>query len=352
MYKEIKINKKYKIGLNHKPFIVAEMSANHNHSLKKALEIVKAAAASGADAIKLQTYTPDTLTLNVKKKDFFIKDNKSLWKGKYLYNLYEKAYTPWKWHKPIMNLAKKLGLIFFSSPFDESAVDFLEKLDVPIYKIASFEITHIPLIKKVAKTGKPIIISTGLASINEINNAIKIVRSTGLRKIILLKCTSTYPAKAKNSNLITIPDMRKKFRCEIGLSDHTLGIGTAIAAVANGATVIEKHLTLDKNDGGVDSAFSIEPNDLKRLTEETNKAWQSLGKIFYGPTPDEKKSLIFRRSIYASQNISSGEKLSRENIKIVRPGFGLAPKYFEKLLGKKLKKNISKGTALKWSHIF
>ena len=305
MYKEIEINKKYKIGLNHKPFIVAEMSANHNHSLKKALKIVKTAAASGADAIKLQTYTPDTLTLNVKKKDFFIKDNKSLWKGEYLYNLYEKAYTPWEWHKPIMKLAKKLGLICFSSPFDETAVDFLEKLNVPLYKIASFEITHIPLIKRVAQTGKPIILSTGLASIKEINDAIKTIRSAGSKKIILLKCTSTYPAKTKNSNLITIPNMRKKFRCEIGLSDHTLGIGTAIAAVANGATVIEKHFTLDKNDGGVDSAFSIKPNDFKRLTEEANKAWQSLGKVFYGPTPDEKKSLIFRRSIYASKNMAA-----------------------------------------------
>jgi pseudaminic acid synthase len=351
MNKEIIINKNYKIGKNHKPFIIAEMSANHNQSLKRALKIVKAAHKCGADAIKLQTYTPDTLTLNLKKKEFLIKDKKSLWKGKSLYELYKKAYTPWEWHKPIMKLAKKLGIICFSTPFDETAVDFLEKLKVPIYKIASFESTHLPLIKKVASTGKPIIISTGLASVNEIHDAIKTARSSGCKKIILLKCTSNYPANVKNSNILTIPHMKNKFKCEVGLSDHTLGIGAAIAAVANGATVIEKHLTLKRKEGGVDSSFSMETDDLKKLVIETNRAWKSLGKISYGPTKDEKSSTIFRRSIYVTKNIKNGTKLSKENIRIIRPGLGLAPKYFKKLIGRKIKCNLSKGTALKWKFI-
>ena len=351
MNKEIIINKNYKIGKNHKPFIIAEMSANHNQSLKRALKIVRAAYKCGADAIKLQTYTPDTLTLDIKKREFLIKDKKSLWKGKSLYELYKKAYTPWEWHKPIMKLAKKLGIICFSTPFDETAVDFLEKLKVPIYKIASFESTHLPLIKKVASTGKPIIISTGLASVNEIHDAVKAARSSGCKKIILLKCTSNYPASVKNSNILTIPHMKNKFKCEVGLSDHTLGIGAAIAAVANGATVIEKHLTLKRKEGGVDSSFSIETEDLKKLVIETNRAWKSLGKISYGPTKEEKSSIIFRRSIYVTKNIKSGAKLSKENIRIIRPGLGLAPKYFKKLIGRKIKCNLSKGTALKWEFI-
>ena len=351
MNKEIIINKNYKIGKNHKPFIIAEMSANHNQSLKRALKIVRAAYKCGADAIKLQTYTPDTLTLDIKKREFLIKDKKSLWKGKSLYELYKKAYTPWEWHKPIMKLAKKLGIICFSTPFDETAVDFLEKLKVPIYKIASFESTHLPLIKKVASTGKPIIISTGLASVNEIHDAVKAARSSGCKKIILLKCTSNYPASVKNSNILTIPHMKNKFKCEVGLSDHTLGIGAAIAAVANGATVIEKHLTLKRKEGGVDSSFSIETEDLKKLVIETNRAWKSLGKISYGPTKEERSSIIFRRSIYVTKNIKSGAKLSKENIRIIRPGLGLAPKYFKKLIGRKIKCNLSKGTALKWEFI-
>jgi pseudaminic acid synthase len=289
--------------------------------------------------------------LNIKKKEFLIKDKKSLWKGKSLYELYKKAYTPWEWHKPIMKLAKKLGIICFSTPFDETAVDFLEKLKVPIYKIASFESTHLPLIKKVASTGKPIIISTGLASVNEIHDAVKTARSSGCKKIILLKCTSNYPANVKNSNILTIPHMKNKFKCEVGLSDHTLGIGAAIAAVANGATVIEKHLTLKRKEGGVDSSFSMETDDLKKLVIETNRAWKSLGKISYGPTKDEKSSIIFRRSIYVTKNIKSGAKLSKENIRIIRPGLGLAPKYFKKLIGRKIKCNLSKGTALKWEFI-
>lgn len=351
MVKEIIINKKHKISANSRPFIIAEMSANHNQSLSRALQIVRVAAKCGANAIKLQTYTPDTLTINVKKKDFFIRNKKSLWKGKYLYDLYKEAYTPWKWHRPIMNLAKKLGIVFFSSPFDETAVDFLEELKVPIYKIASFEITHLPLIKKVASTGKPIIISTGLASQKEIKEAIKTAKNAGAKKIILLKCTSSYPANPKNSNVITIPYMKKKFNCGVGLSDHTIGIGAAVAAVANGAIIIEKHLTLKRKEGGVDSSFSMEPEDLKRLVKETNSAWKSIGKISFGPSQEEKKSLVFRRSIYAVKDISSGNKLTKDNIQIIRPGFGLAPKYYEKLIGKKIKCNLKKGTALKLKYI-
>ena len=351
MNREIIVNKKVRIGKGHKPFIIAEMSANHNQSLKRALAIVKAAARSGAHAIKLQTYTADTLTLNLKKREFFIKDKKSLWKGKSLYELYNKAYTPWEWHKPIIKLAKKLGIICFSTPFDETAVDFLEKLNVPIYKIASFESVHLPLIRKVASTGKPMIISTGLASINEIRDAVRAAKSSGCKKIILLKCTSSYPAKAKDSNVLTIPHMKKIFNCEVGLSDHTLGIGAAVAAVANGATVIEKHFILNRKDGGVDSSFSMEPEDLKILVTESKRAWQSLGKVFYGPTPDERSSLIFRRSVYISKNISAGTKLSKENIRIIRPSLGLAPKYYGKLIGRKVKCSLSKGTALKWRFI-
>ena len=351
MIKKIIINKKHKISAHDKPFIIAEMSANHNQSLSRALKIVRVAAKCGANAIKLQTYTPDTLTLNEKKKDFLIKDKKSLWKGKYLYDLYKEAYTPWEWHKPIMDLAEKLGIVFFSSPFDETAVDFLEKLKVPIYKIASFEITHLPLIKKVASTKKPIIMSTGLASKKEIGEAIKTAKDAGAKKIILLKCTSSYPAKPENSNVITIPKMREIFNCGIGLSDHTLGIGAAVAAVANGAVVIEKHLTLKRKQGGVDSSFSMEPEDLKRLVNETNRAWKSIGKISFGPSSEEKKSLIYRRSIYVVKDISSGKKLTKDNIRIIRPGFGLAPKYYERVIGKKVKRNLKKGTALKLKYI-
>lgn len=335
-----------------KPFIIAEMSGNHNQSLERALEIVEAAAKSGAHAIKIQTYTADTLTLNVETKDFMIQDNESLWKGKSLYELYNEAYTPWEWHKPIFDRAKELGLIAFSTPFDETAVDFLEELDVPLYKIASFENNHLPLIKKVASTGKPMIVSTGMATLAQLDELVRTVKEAGCKDLVLLKCTSTYPASPENTNILTIPHMKQLFDdVQVGLSDHTMGIGVAVASVALGATVIEKHFTLSRADGGVDSAFSLEPDEMKALVEETERAWLALGKVTYGITDKEKASLKFRRSIYASRDIKAGEPFTKDNIRIVRPGYGIEPKYYEQILGNISKKNISKGTAITWEQI-
>lgn len=335
-----------------KPFIIAEMSGNHNQSLERALEIVEAAAKSGAHAIKIQTYTADTLTLNVETKDFMIQDNESLWKGKSLYELYNEAYTPWGWHKPIFDRAKELGLIAFSTPFDETAVDFLEELDAPLYKIASFENNHLPLIKKVASTGKPMIVSTGMATLAELDELVRTVKEAGCKDLVLLKCTSTYPASPENTNILTIPHMKQLFDdVQVGLSDHTMGIGVAVASVALGATVIEKHFTLSRADGGVDSTFSLEPDEMKALVEETERAWLALGKVTYGITDKEKASLKFRRSIYASRDIKAGEPFTKDNIRIVRPGYGIEPKYYEQILGNISKKNISKGTAITWEQI-
>tara|TARA_B100000029_G_scaffold508705_1_gene596237 strand:+ start:468 stop:1511 length:1044 start_codon:yes stop_codon:yes gene_type:complete len=339
---------KHKISKNDKPFIVAEMSGNHNQSLERALKIVEAAAASGAHMLKLQTYTADTLTINSKNKDFFIADSGSLWKGKNLYDLYKIAYTPWEWHEKIIKKSNELGMLCFSTPFDETAVDFLEKLNVPAYKIASFENIHLPLIKKVAQTGKPVIVSTGLASKEEIEDTVKTLKESGCNQFALLKCTSAYPASPENSNVLTIPDLRKNFNCEVGLSDHTTGIGAALAAISHGATIVEKHFTLDRNDGGVDSSFSIEPKELKILVSESLRTWQSLGKVHYGPTESEKDSIKFRRSIYVVKNIEKGEKLTAKNIRIIRPGKGLHPKHYEKLIGKQIKINVKEGTALTW----
>jgi len=333
------------------PFIIAEMSGNHNQSIDRAFAIVEAAAEAGVDAIKLQTYTADTLTLEVYGKDFIIKDNKSIWNGENLYSLYNSAYTPWEWHRSIIQKSNELGMFCFSSPFDESAVDFLEDLNVPAYKIASFENNHIPLIKKVASTKKPLIISTGMASIAEIDEAVSVARENGCEDLALLKCTSTYPSSPENSNILTIPHMRDLFSCEVGLSDHTMGIGTSIAAIAHGATVIEKHLTLDRTDGGVDSAFSLEPDELKNLVYEAERAWKSLGEIAYGVTDGEKKSAQFRRSLYLTEDIKKGDKLTSSNLRIIRPGFGLEPKFYEQLLGRKVNKDITRGTALTWEMI-
>ena len=283
-----------KIGLEHTPFLIAEMSGNHNQSLERALEIVEAAAETGVHALKLQTYTADTLTLDVSDGDFFIKDKNSLWKGRSLYELYQEAYTPWEWHEPIMQRASELGMLCFSTPFDDSAISFLEDLNVPAYKIASFENTHLSLIKKAASTGKPMIISTGMASISEMDEMVQTIRDAGCEQFILLKCTSAYPATPENSNVLTIPHMRKLFNCEVGLSDHTMGIGASVAAVAHGATVIEKHFTLRRADGGVDSAFSMEPEELKQLVVETERAWQSLGEVKYGVSEAEKWTMPFR----------------------------------------------------------
>jgi N-acetylneuraminate synthase len=342
---------KFEIGSGHKPFIIAEMSGNHNQSLDRALAIVEAAAKTGAQALKLQTYTADTITLDVQTGDFKINDEQSLWKGKSLHNLYKEAYTPWEWHAPIMQRAKELGMTCFSSPFDETAVDFLESLHVPAYKIASFENNHLPLIRKVAATGKPMIISTGMASLAELDEAVRAAREAGCKDLILLKCTSTYPALPENSNISTIPHMRNLFGCEIGLSDHTMGVGVSVAAVTLGAVVIEKHFTLSRADGGVDSAFSLEPAEMASLVIETERALQSIGSIKYGPTEAEKKSLVFRRSIYLSADMKAGEILSTENIRCVRPGKGLAPKFFEEVIGRKINQDVSKGTPLSWDLI-
>ncbi len=339
------------IGLNSPPFIIAEMSGNHNQSLDRALAIVEAAAEAGAHAIKLQTYTADTMTLDIKEGEFFISDEQSLWNGSSLYDLYTLASTPWEWHEPIMRRAEDLGLICFSTPFDETAVDFLEGLHVPAYKIASFENVHLPLIRKVAATGKPLIMSTGMASLAELDDAVRTAREAGCRDLVLLKCTSTYPATPDNSNVLTIPHMRTLFGCEVGLSDHTMGIGASVAAVAHGATVIEKHFTLRRADGGVDSAFSLEPNELHMLVVETERAWQSLGGVVYGPGEDEQRSLVFRRSLYISENLKAGDVLTPKNLRCVRPGLGLPPKYYEAFLGKRVNRDMKKGTPVCWEMV-
>lgn len=336
------------IGTGRPPFIVAEMSGNHNQSLERALEIVEAAAGAGAHALKIQTYTADTMTLDLDEGEFFISDPSSLWEGKSLYKLYQEAYTPWEWHKPIFDRCKELGMIAFSTPFDETAVDFLESLDVPCYKIASFENTDIPLIRKVAATGKPMIMSTGMATVAELDETVRCAREAGCKDIILLKCTSTYPATPENTNILTIPHMRELFQCEVGLSDHTMGIGTSVASVALGATVIEKHFTLKRSDGGVDSSFSMEPEEMKVLVNETERAWQALGRINYGPTEKETASLQYRRSLYVAEDMKAGDVFTKENLRAIRPGFGLPPKYFDVLLGKQVVKDVRKGTPLTW----
>ena len=336
------------IGRGYPPFIIAEMSGNHNQSLERALQIVEAAAKAGAHALKLQTFTPDTMTLDIKEGEIFITDPNSLWKEQSVYSLYEKAQTPWDWHKAIFDRARELGMLSFSSPLDESAVDFLESLNVPCYKIASFENTDIPLVRKVAATGKPLIISTGMATVAELDETVKAAREAGCKDLVLLKCTSTYPASPENSNLLTIPHMRELFNCEIGLSDHTMGVGVAVAAVALGATVIEKHFTLDRADGGVDSTFSLEPAEFSSLVRETERAWQGLGKVSYGPTKAEMNAVTRRRSIYIVEDLPAGTVLTRQHIRCIRPGHGLAPKFYETLLGKQLRRDVKKGTPMAW----
>ncbi|MBA5686098.1 pseudaminic acid synthase [Rugamonas apoptosis] len=336
------------VGLGHQPFVIAEMSGNHNQSLERALEIVEAAARAGAHALKLQTYTADTMTLDVAGPDFVINDPKSLWNGRTLYDLYQEAHTPWEWHAPIFARARELGMIPFSTPFDDSAVDFLESLDVACYKIASFENTDLPLIRRVAATGKPMIISTGMASMGELDETVRVARAAGCQDLILLKCTSTYPALPTNTNILTIPHMRQLYGCEIGLSDHTMGIGVSVAAVALGASVIEKHFTLNRADGGVDSAFSLEPAELQALVTETERAWQALGQVSYGATQAEQASTKFRRSLYASCDIAAGAPLTADNVRAIRPGLGLAPKHLGTVLDSRAKVAIARGTALRW----
>lgn len=336
------------IGDGHRPFIIAEMSGNHNQSLERALTIVEEAAKAGADAIKLQTYTPDTMTIDIDGGLFTIDDEESLWTGKNLYELYELAHTPWDWHKPIFEKARELGLLPLSTPFDDTSVDFLEDLGVSVYKIASFENTDWSLLKKVAQTGKPVIMSTGAATLADIDEAVDVLRSNGCGELVLLKCTSTYPATPENTNLVTISKMREIFKCHVGLSDHTLGIGAAVASVALGARVIEKHFTLNRADGGTDAAFSIEPDELKALVEESERAFQALGHVQFGIQKAEEKSLRYKRSIYVVEDIRKGEEFSKENIRVIRPGDGLQPKYFENVLGKKAKKDLKRGTPLSW----
>lgn len=333
----------YKVGRNNKPFIIAEMSGNHNQSLERALKIIEVAAKCGADAIKLQTYTADTLTINHRGGLFDIKDTSSLWANRNLYELYQEAYTPWEWHEAMFKCATDNGMICFSTPFDDTAVDFLEKLNAPVHKIASFENNHHPLLKKVAQTGKPVIMSTGASDLANLAESVEVLRANGCKDLVLLKCTSNYPSTPANSNLRTIPHLRDLFNCEVGLSDHTMGIGVPIAAITLGATVIEKHFCLSRAEGGVDSAFSLEPDELKALVIETERAWQSLGHIQYGVQESEKKSLSFKRSIYVVKDIKAGQVFTEENIRVIRPGDGLHPKYYEQILGKKTKASLKKG---------
>jgi pseudaminic acid synthase len=336
------------IGRSAPPFVIAEMSGNHNQSLERALEIVDAAAQAGAHALKLQTYTADTITLDVGGGDFFIRDPNSPWSGRSLHELYRQAHTPWEWHAAIMQRANSQGMVCFSSPFDESAVDFLESLHVPAYKIASFENNHLPLLRRVASTGKPVLLSTGMASVAELGEAVAALRLAGCRDLVLLKCTSTYPASPENSNIVTIPHLREMFGCEVGLSDHTMGIGAAVGAVALGASVIEKHFTLRRSDGGVDSTFSLEPAEFQNLVTETRRVWESLGAVTYGPSEAEKGSMVFRRSLYIAQDVRSGDMLTPANLRVVRPGYGLHPRYYELLLGMVVQRDVPKGTAATW----
>lgn len=336
------------IGERHPPFVIAEMSGNHNQSLERALEIVEAAARCGAAAVKLQTYTPDTMTLDIDEGEFHIGDPNSLWAGTSLYKLYAEAHTPWEWHKPIYELARSLGIIAFSTPFDESAVDFLESLDSPAYKIASFENIDLPLIRRVARTGKPIIISTGMASVAELGECVSAAREAGCKHLVLLKCTSTYPATPENTNIRTIPHLRALFDCEVGISDHTMGVGVSVASVALGATVIEKHFTLSRADGGVDSTFSMEPEEMHSLVVDSERAWLALGSVRYGATEAERKSLVYRRSLYVTQDIEAGGLLTQANVRAIRPGKGLEPKYLALVLGRRTKSAVKRGTPLSW----
>ena len=340
------------VGLDHPPLVIAEMSGNHNQSLDRALQLVDAAADAGAHALKLQTYTADTITLRQSGGDFQIKDSTSLWAGQNLHDLYTKAHTPWDWHQPIMERAVERGMLCFSSPFDETAVDFLADLNVPAFKIASFENNHLPLIRKAASTGKPLIISTGMASLADLERAVTTAREAGCEDLILLKCTSTYPATPQNTNIRTIPHLRDLFGVQVGLSDHTMGVGVAVASVALGATVVEKHFTLSRADGGVDSAFSLEPQELSALVSETERAWQALGDVRYGPTEAEKKSLIFRRSIYVAEDIAAGEMFTAANLRIVRPGHGAPPWLIDQLLGQTARRDYQAGTALGFDQLF
>lgn len=341
----------YAVGTGLPPFVVAEMSGNHNQSLDNALKIVEAAAAAGAHGLKIQTYTADTMTIDLDEGEFFIDNPNSLWQGSSLYGLYQKAHTPWEWHQPIFDKCKALGMVGFSTPFDHTAVDFLESLNVPCYKIASFENTDLPLIRRVASTGKPMIISTGMATIAELDETVRTAREAGCQDLILLKCTSNYPATPENTNILTIPHMRELFDIQVGLSDHTMGLGVSVASVALGATFIEKHFTLSRLEGGVDSAFSLEPEELSQLVIESMRASQAMGKISYGTTSSEIQSLVYRRSLYIVNDMEKGDILTSENLRAIRPGYGLPPKYIDMLIGKSINQSIRRGTAMQWEFV-
>jgi len=338
----------FNVGPGNAPFVIAELSGNHNGSLERAMAILEAVAGAGAHAVKLQTYTADTMTIDIREGDFYIDDPESLWHGHSLYELYEKAHTPWEWHEPLFARARELGLIAFSTPFDAGAVELLETLNSPCYKIASFENTDIPLIRKVAATGKPLILSTGMATVAEIDESVRAARDAGCENLVLLQCTSMYPARAEHANLRTIPHMRKTFDCQVGLSDHTNGIGVAVAAVAFGATVIEKHVTLKRDDGGVDSAFSLEPIELAALAVETDRARRALGEVCYGADGSEGTSIRHRRSLYVVEDLKAGERLTTHNVRAIRPGGGLPPRYLEHLVGLRVRRDVKRGEPLRW----
>ncbi len=338
-----------RVGPDAPPFIIAEMSGNHNQSLERALAIVDAAAEAGAHALKLQTYTAETMTIDVPGGDFEISDPASPWAGRRLYDLYQEAHTPWEWHAPIMARCASHGMACFSTPFDVTAVDFLEDLGVPAYKIASFEVQDVQLLRRVGATGKPVVISTGMASLADLDVAVRTLREAGCRHLVLLKCTSTYPANPEHSHIRTIPHMRDLFGVQAGLSDHTAGIGAAAAAVALGAVVIEKHFTLRRADGGVDAAFSLEPHELAALVVETERAWQALGEVRYGMAECERPSMRFRRSLYVVRDVEAGEVLTEHHVRAIRPGFGMNPAMLEQVLGIRAPRAIKRGTPLDWS---
>ena len=336
-----------KIGTDYAPYIIAEMSANHNGSIENAFKIIEQAKRCGADAVKLQTYTADTITLNSRAPEFMIRG--TLWDGQSLHELYQKAHMPWDWHKPLFDFAREQGITIFSSPFDFSAVDLLESLNAPAYKIASFEMVDLPLIRYVAQTGKPMIISTGMADADEIAEAVETAKSAGCRELVVLHCVSGYPAPAADYNLRTLPDMAARFGTPVGLSDHTLDNTTAVASVVLGACVIEKHFTLDRNGGGADDSFSLEPDGLQALCRDSKTAWQALGRVHYGLKSSEQGNVQFRRSLYFVKDLQKGDTIDETCIRSVRPGFGIAPKHFDELIGKRLTRNVQANTKTDWA---
>lgn len=339
-----------KFDINEKIFIIAELSANHGHDINIAKDTIKAAKEAGADAIKIQTYTADTLTIDC-DNEYFKLDSGTIWDGRTLYDLYSEAYTPWEWQRELMEYANSIGLIFFSTPFDKTAVDFLEELDVPIYKVASFEIMDIPLIEYIASKGKPMIMSTGVASLSDIEEAVNACKRMGNNQIILLKCTSSYPAKIEDANLNTIPNMKETFGVEVGLSDHTLGITVPVVSVALGAKVIEKHFILDKSIGGPDASFSMEPHEFRQMVESVRDAERALGKVDYSMSEKKKNSRLLGRSLFVVKDMKAGEKFTEENVKSIRPGYGLVPKYYYEVIGKIANVDIYRGTPVEWKQI-